>query len=115
MSVKNGIHHGRQRFKCKDCGCQFTTEKPRGISPAKKHVAAILYTCGLSYRAIAGILKVSHKAVYDWIGTFSLSERTKLIRQGNIKHGIAPQPGCHFVVMQIDSSNGEITNIDIIL
>jgi transposase-like protein len=83
-SVKNGHHHGKQRYKCKDCKCQFTKEQPRGKSAKIKHWAILLYVNGLSFRAIAKLVGVSHKAVYDWVRTFSLVAYEKPTPHGEI-------------------------------
>ncbi|WP_458693279.1 IS1/IS1595 family N-terminal zinc-binding domain-containing protein [Candidatus Cyrtobacter comes] len=47
--VKCGHIRGLQRYQCRDCGCQFTPTKLRGVSPGLKHLAVILYAhCGMS-------------------------------------------------------------------
>ena len=33
--VKAGHVRGIQRYKCRECGCQFTHTKPRGVNPAR--------------------------------------------------------------------------------
>lgn len=76
-SVKNGHHHGKQRYKCKGCGYQYTQDQPRGKDAETKHLAIILYLNGLSFRAIAKIVKVSHKSVYDWVHSFGLQTYEK--------------------------------------
>ncbi len=63
---KNGHHHGRQRFKCKDCGYQFTVES-RGRGMEFRMLTYLLYTCGFSLRTVGKLLSVSHKAVHDWL------------------------------------------------
>jgi len=83
-SVKNGHHHGKQRYKCRACNCQFTKEQPRGKNTKTKHWAILLYVNGLSFRAIAKLVGVSHKAVYDWVRAFGLATYEKPIPQGEI-------------------------------
>ena len=73
-SVKNGIHLGRQRYRCKQCGFQFTRDTPRGRPAQEKALAILLYTMGLSLNAIARLLKVSTPAVLRWVKLFA--ERT---------------------------------------
>jgi transposase-like protein len=66
---KNGVITGIQRFKCKDCGYNFTkgrTSKPLHL----KRLALQLYLEGLGFRSIGRILKVSHVSVYRWIRNF---------------------------------------------
>ena len=83
-SVKSGHHLGRQRYRCKDCSCQFTREIPKGKDLETKCLAIILYVNGLSFRAIANIVGVSHKAVYDWVRVFGLETYEKPKPQGEV-------------------------------
>ena len=70
-SVKNGLHHGRQRYKCKTCGFQYTRTTPRGRPASDKATAVLLYTLGLSLNSIARTLKVSTPAVLRWVRHFA--------------------------------------------
>ncbi len=66
--VRNGLAHGRQRYRCKSCGRSFTATPPRGKPPAMKALAVLLYTLGgVSQGMIARLLGVSHVAVYKWV------------------------------------------------
>ena len=66
---KNGINTGVQRYKCKNCGYNFT--KGRISKPiALKRLALQLYLEGLGFRSIGRILKISHVSVYNWIRSF---------------------------------------------
>ena len=66
--VKNGMAHGRQRYRCKACDRSFTATPPRGKPPAMKALAVLLYGLGsVSQGMIAKLLGVSHVAVYKWI------------------------------------------------
>ena len=66
--VRNGMAHGRQRYRCKACGRSFTATPPRGKPPAMKALAVLLYALGnVSQGMIAKLLGVSHVAVYKWI------------------------------------------------
>ena len=122
-SVKNGVHHGRQRYKCKECGYQFTLTKPRGKDLEQKCLAIILYINGLSFRAISKIIKVSHKAVYDWVKAFAIETYEKPKPQGDVVieldemwHYIKAKKtsfgyGKHFVVLQVNSSTGNAETV----
>lgn len=66
-SVKNGKHLGVQRWKCKDCGYQYTREQPRGRPAGEKRLAVTLYLHGLSLTAIGKLLKVSTPSVLRWV------------------------------------------------
>src|ERR671920_1274331 len=66
--VRNGMAHGRQRYRCKACGRSFTATPPRGKPPAMKALAVLLYALGnVSQGVTAKLLGVSHVAVYRWV------------------------------------------------
>jgi len=66
--VKNGVLKGVQRFKCKDCGLNFTVEyKSTAKSIDTKKFGLMLYLEGLGFQSIARLLNVSHVAVIKWI------------------------------------------------
>jgi transposase-like protein len=72
--VKNGFVRGHQRYKCKDCGCNFTPTPPRGAGETKKALAVLLYSKGKSsYRWIGELLDVSWVTVYRWLRAFAES------------------------------------------
>jgi transposase-like protein len=66
-STKAGFTRDFQRYKCKNCGYQFTTDKPRGKPPEMKKNAIKLYLEGMGIRAIGRFLGVSNVAVLKWI------------------------------------------------
>lgn len=70
-TIKNGIHLGTQRYRCKNCGFQFTRTTPRGRPAADKALAVQLYTLGLSFRAIARLIKVAAPTVLRWVRAFA--------------------------------------------
>jgi transposase-like protein len=70
-SVKSGIIKGRQRYKCKACGCNYTVEikstaKPKSLKKQALH----LYLEGLGFRSIGRFLGVSNVSVLNWIRDF---------------------------------------------
>ena len=66
--IKSGKYKDKQRYKCKDCGCQFTDTPPRGKDPKLKEIAVILYVyCGISMIKIGKMCGVSDVAVLYWI------------------------------------------------
>ena len=68
--VKNGFDKGKQRYKCCECGYNFTDTPQRGYPPEIKLQALHLYLEGVGFRAIARFLKVSNVAVLKWIKAF---------------------------------------------
>lgn len=66
--VKNGRVRGHQRYRCRDCGCNFTVTPPRGKPAAMKALAILLYAMGnMSLLGISRILGVSDVAVLKWV------------------------------------------------
>ena len=68
--VKNGFLRGKQRYKCKRCGCQFTQAYKHGVARPKKLLALLLYLSGLSINRTAKIVGVSATSVVNWIRAF---------------------------------------------
>jgi transposase-like protein len=69
--VKSGKIKNRQRYKCKECGCNYTVEmKSTGKPKSKKKQALHLYLEGLGFRSIGRILGVSNVSVLNWIRDF---------------------------------------------
>lgn len=68
--VKNGFVSGVQRYKCKECGFQFTRETPHGKPMKDKIFALILYLSGLSMSMIGKIIGVSTQSVMRWVQLF---------------------------------------------
>ncbi|KAA6323598.1 hypothetical protein EZS27_026978 [termite gut metagenome] len=70
-SVKSGIIKGTQRYKCKECGCNYTVELKSTAKPqSMKKQALHLYLEGLGFRSISRILGVSNVSVLNWIRSF---------------------------------------------
>ncbi|QCR14873.1 IS1 family transposase [Methanosarcina mazei] len=68
---KNGIVDGRQRYKCHDCGYNYSVELKSTASPTSvKRQALQLYLEGLGFRSIGRFLGVSHVSVQKWIKKF---------------------------------------------
>lgn len=66
--VKNGYVQDHQRYRCRSCGYNFTDTAPRGVHPALKSLALVLYGLGgVSMNKIAKMLGVSNVAVLKWI------------------------------------------------
>ena len=87
-AVKNGIVKNRQRYRCKDCGCNFREGDDRTNEKiaAKKAFCVLMYSMAKgSYRMIGKILGIHHTLVYRWIRAFG--ERLPEPKvSGDIKH-----------------------------
>ena len=69
--VKNGYIKDMQRYKCKDCGYNYTVEKRSGeYSKETKRKALQLYLEGLGFRSIGRVLGVSNVSILNWIRNF---------------------------------------------
>ena len=88
--VKNGFVRGHQRYRCKDCGCNFTDTPPRGMPLSVKATAVMLYLSGLSMNRTAQLLNVSTPSVQDWIEQFAAA------------FGDRPEPIGPVVVVELD-------------
>lgn len=66
-AYKYGHMKGYQRYRCKNCGYQFTKTTPQGKPEKDKILALILYLSGLSMSATGRILDVTAQSVMRWI------------------------------------------------
>jgi transposase len=75
-AVKNGVVAGRQRYYCKNCGCNFREGDKRTNDrvAAKKALCILLYAMAKgSFRMMGRILGVDHALVYRWVREFGES------------------------------------------
>ena len=71
--TKSGIVQGRQRYKCKRCGYNFTVQKMgKRIDDYYVVKALQLYVEGISYREIERILGISHVSVMNWVKSYRI-------------------------------------------
>ena len=64
--VKSGLKNKKQRYLCKECGCNYTGGQ-NGYPEHIKKKAIQLYLEGNGFRRIERILKVSHVSVINWV------------------------------------------------
>ena len=88
--VKNGLMRGKQRYRCKGCGLNFTDTPPRGMPLAMKVTAVLLYLSGLSMNRTAKLLGVSTPTVMAWIERFAEV------------HAQKPEPEGRALVVELD-------------
>src|SRR3569832_2001296 len=69
--VKNGFMRGKQRYRCKACGLNFTDTPRRGMPLRVKVEAVLLYLSGLSMNRTAELLGVSTPSVQAWSERFA--------------------------------------------
>jgi transposase len=88
--TKNGFMRGKQRYRCRACGLNFTDTPPRGMPLALKATAVLLYVSGLSMNRTAKLLGVSTPSVMAWIEQFAKTYAQK------------PEPEGRAVVIELD-------------
>ena len=88
--VKNGFMRGKQRYRCKACGLNFTDTPPRGMPLRVEVEAVLLYLSGLSMNRTAKLLGVSTPSVQAWIERFAEVYAQK------------PEPEGRAVVVELD-------------
>ncbi len=81
-TVKAGFNHGKQRYKCKECGRQFTQNQDKNA--VNRAFALYLYVIGLSMNAIARMLKVAPSTVLYWVKNFALKVYDKPTPEGDV-------------------------------
>jgi transposase-like protein len=70
--VKDGIVHGKQRYRCKECRFRYTVERKSDVkTPVTKRLALAMYLEGFRFRLIGRILKISYGTVYAWVKQWS--------------------------------------------
>ena len=87
---KNGFMRGKQRYRCKACGLNFTDTPPRGMPFQVKVLAVLLYVSGLSMNRTAKLLGVSTPSVMAWIERFATTYAQK------------PEPEGRALVVELD-------------
>ena len=67
-NVKNGIVRSVQRYKCKDCGNNFSIDYSQVAEKEKKRRFGLaMYLEGLGFHSIGRLLNVSHVTVMNWV------------------------------------------------
>ena len=65
--VKNGFNRGKQRYLCKNCGCNYTGTKNGYLDSVKQEAMKYYYMEGIGFRRIERLLHVSHVSVINWV------------------------------------------------
>ena len=73
---------GKQRYRCRACGLNFTDTPPRGMPMQVKVTAVLLYVSGLSMNRTAKLLGVSTPSVMTWIEQFAKDHAQKSEPEG---------------------------------
>ena len=95
--VKNGIVHGKQRFKCKDCGKNSRAGDLREKYSTEVKIKVVkMYLEGMGIRAIERLEGVSNPLIIQWIRKFS-----KILRHELDKVEI-PQDAKNIQILELD-------------
>ena len=66
--TKNGRHHGKQNYVCKQCGRQFVESyNPKGYSDDVKRICLKMYVNGMGFRAIERVMSINHNTIINWV------------------------------------------------
>ena len=67
VQVKNGTVRSKQRYKCKECGCNYT-QSTLSRTPIDTRTHCIrLYLEGVGFRGISRLTGVTHTTVMRWV------------------------------------------------
>lgn len=67
LLTKNGIVRGRQRYRCRSCGFNFTQEHSNGWPPSSKLLIVVSYCCGETISNLAEQSGAAPASVFRWI------------------------------------------------
>ena len=71
--VKIGFVNGLQRYKYKNCGCQYTRPTPHVQHIQTKIFALLLYLSGVSMNMTGRIIGVTGQSVMRWIKAYDVA------------------------------------------
>jgi len=118
--TKNGFVRGVQRYRCKQCACNFIQKDSRQkVTLEGKALAVLLYASGKSsYGFIAKLFNVSRTGVLKWIRGFaqqipepSIANEIKEIEFDEMWHFLKSKKtkygyGKPWIVLQVEPSPG---------
>ncbi|MFC1659568.1 hypothetical protein ACFL0U_03315 [Pseudomonadota bacterium] len=94
--VKNGFVLGRQRYKCKNCGKNFTINPNSKYSEYERDLAIFMYINNCGIRKIGKILNIPFQLVSYWI------KRKRGILKEEIKRRNENQEARKMEILEID-------------
>jgi transposase-like protein len=65
--VKSGFHRGKQRYLCKNRGCNYVENPCKGYYDKEKQEAIRHYNEGIGFRIIERLIGMSHVSVINWV------------------------------------------------
>ena len=88
--VKAGKIGGKQRWRCRGCGYQWTRTTPRGRPLWQKSLAVFLYCHGVSMNALGKMFGVRTSSVLKWIRRYATA------------HAVKPEPVGNAIIVELD-------------
>ncbi len=83
--VKNGIIKDIQRYKCRECGCNYTKSSRFRIDVEQRAYAIKLYLEGVGFRGIERLTGISNVTVMRWVRALGDKiERERPEEQGEV-------------------------------
>ena len=67
VRTKNGKVKGKQRYKCKDCGCNYTKSTLSRTAVKKRAECIRIYLEGVGFRGVSRLTDVPHTTVMRWV------------------------------------------------
>ena len=84
--IKSGFYNNKQRYKCKNCNCQYAMDNKKEYPEFMKLRAIELLLVKMSIRSIARELNVSPGTIINWINKFKKDHKIdKDIDISNVK------------------------------
>ena len=105
--VKIGFVNGLQRYKYKNCGCQYTRPTPHVQHIQTKIFALLLYLSGVSMNMTGRIIGVTGQSVMRWINAYGLACKHEQLAE--IEEEIEIDEMHHFLGEKKDSLGVEST------
>ena len=65
--VKNGFVKGKQRYLCKECGCNYTKSNRHHYPEEERKKVIELHSEGLGFRAIERVTGISNVTAMNWV------------------------------------------------
>lgn len=95
--VNNGVVHGKQRYKCKDCGKTYREGDLREKYTNEKRLRVVKwYLEGAGIMSIERMENVPNPLIIKWIRKFS-----KLLRE-KLNHAIIPDEAHDIQILELD-------------
>ena len=66
-TVKNGKVRGRQRYRCRGCGYNYTQEQGHGYPAEVKSLAVVLHLSGMTMKSIGAVIGVTGQSIMRWV------------------------------------------------